>query len=85
MRDPRSPIEDRVVPIVVSAELQDAVEARSRAINMTNGVQDSLAGALVSDARLMIRSGSVTAEAVAVAALRAGWPPDKVPELWKKL
>jgi hypothetical protein len=85
VRDLDSPLEDRVLPIVVSPDLQAMVDSRSRAINLTNGIHDSMAGPLIEAARQMIREMTATPEAVAVAALRGGWWPDRVPDLVKKL
>ena len=78
--------EPGVTPIVVLPELQETVSSHSRSMTLsTNGVHDSLAGPLVAALRRMVSSGAATPEAVAVAALRAGWWPDKVPDLLKKL
>lgn len=76
----------RIDPIVVSDELQELVGSGSAHMTLsTNGVHDSMAGDLLRDARRLIKSGAATPEAVAVAAIRAGWWPEKVPGLLKKL
>ena len=75
-----------VSPIVVSSALQEAVTTYSRPMTLSsNGVHDSLAPALLSAARRMLRDGQATREAVAVAALRAGWWPEKIPALLRSL
>lgn len=75
-----------VAPIVVPPGLQETMSSHSRSMTLsTNGVHDSLAGSLVAALRRIVRSGAATPEAVAVAALKAGWWPDKVPDFLKKL
>jgi hypothetical protein len=75
-----------VSPILVSSEVQETVATHSRPMTLSsNGVHDSLAPPLVDAARRLIRSGQATPEAIAVAALRAGWWPDKVPALVDKV
>ncbi len=70
----------------VSDALQELVSRHSTSMTLsTNGVHDSLAGPLVSGARQMIRSGAATPQAVGVAALRAGWWPQKIPALVNKV
>ncbi len=73
-----------VAPIVVVDSLQDMV-TRHSGMNLVNGVHDSCAPPLEADLRRRLRSGDTTPEAVAVAALRAGWWPDRVPHLLEKL
>ena len=51
----------------------------------SNGIHDSLGSEFLKAVRPMIRSGEATPESVAVAALRAGWWPAKIPDLLKKL
>jgi hypothetical protein len=73
------------VPILISEELQEGIASRSRAMNLNNGVHDSLAGSLVDYARAMVRAGSASAEEIAVAALRSGWQSRSIPGLLKKV
>lgn len=73
------------VPILISEELQEGIASRSRAMNLNNGVHDSLAGSLVDYARAMVKAGSASAEEIAVAALRSGWQPRSIPGLLKKV
>jgi hypothetical protein len=76
----------RVVPIAVSDELLNVITTRSSAMTLSsNGVHDSLGPQFLAAARGMIRSGAATPEAVAVAALRAGWWPRHIPALLQKL
>jgi len=73
-------------PVDVSDALQELVSRHSTSMTLsTNGVHDSLAGPLVSGARQMVRSGAATPQAVGVAALRAGWWPQKIPALVNKV
>jgi len=88
VRDPNTGFagqQTRVIPIVVSDELQAMTRSRAGMMNLVNGVHDSLADQFLHEARLMIRSGEATPEAVVVAALRVGWWPEKAPALLKKL
>lgn len=78
--------EERVTPIVVSPEVQNTIAARSKGMTLSsNGIHDSLGPLLLADARQMLRAGQTTTEAIAVAALRAGWWPEKIPALLDKL
>lgn len=77
--------EPGVTPIAVDAELQEQVDAYSRGMNLVNGVHDSCAGPLLSYARAQIHSDMATPEAIAVAALRCGWWPDRIGRLLEKL
>jgi hypothetical protein len=81
VRDVRDLISEdpAVTPIVVSDGVQNLVSSHSGGMNLTNGVHDSYAAPFLADVRRMIRRGSATREAVAVAALRAGWWPEHVP------
>lgn len=74
-----------VTPIAVSAELLEQIDAYSRGMNLVNGVHDSCAGPLLDYACPQVRSNAATPEAVAVAALRCGWLPDRIKRLLEKL
>jgi len=74
------------VPVVVLPEVQEAITMRSRGMTLSsNGIHDSLGPSLLADARRMIVAGMASREAIAVAALRAGWWPQKIPALLAKL
>jgi hypothetical protein len=73
-------------PIAVSAELQEIVRRQSASMTLSsNGIHDSLGPAFLKAVRPLIRAQQATPEAVAVAALRAGWWPEKIPALLRKL
>lgn len=73
-------------PIVVTAELQEVVRQHSGSMTLSsNGIHDSLGGEFLAAVRPFVRRGHATPEAVAVAALRAGWWPKHVPDLMSKL
>lgn len=73
-------------PIVVSEDLQEIVRQVSASMTLSsNGIHDSLGGEFLAAVRPHVRSGQATPEAVAVAALRAGWWPKHIPDLMKKL
>lgn len=77
---------DQLSPVVVSDELQDVVTYHSAGMTLsTNGIHDSEGPALLRDVRRLVKRGAATSEGVAVAALRAGWWPEKVPALLAKL
>lgn len=72
--------------IDVPEALQEVVAAHSRSITLsTNGIHDSLGPALIRDVRAFLKRGDATPQAVALAALRAGWWPEKIPDLLSKL
>jgi hypothetical protein len=54
-------------------------------MTLGNGAHDSCAPQLIKAARAFIRAGRATPAAVCVAALRAGWWPEKIPGLRTKL
>jgi hypothetical protein len=86
--DPESGIAgvpSRVVPIIVTDELQAMVSQRIEIMNLVNGVHDSSADQFIAEARAVVRRGDAMPEAVVVAALRCGWWPDNAPDLLNKL
>lgn len=81
-----SPTRTSVEPIVISAELQQVVRQHSGLMTLpTNGIFDSHGPEFLAAVRPFIKQGGATKEAVAVAALRAGWWPEKIWALMEKL
>lgn len=72
-------------PTTVPDDLQETITSFSRGMNLVNGVHDSLADRLVHYAREQVRLGATTPEAVAVAALRSGWPTGAISALIEKV
>lgn len=88
IQDPASGIAgipSEVLSILVSDELQQTVRDYSSAMNLVNGIHDSNADGFLQAVQAVVRNGEGTPEAVAVAALRAGWWPENVADLFKKL